>query len=146
MNGSFNSFDVNNNNNNSNNDNDHYHGHDIDDDDDDNSLNAASGCLAEVSLKHQVTARDLRCLRLCEGFWLYPVIKHALCNDSKRQVTPISANHLSMPFERVSIAVIIAPIMTGTIVTLRNFQIRFNSRLRPVLLLLIIINYYYYNL
>ena len=52
-----------------------------------------------------------------------------------------------MPFETVSIAVIIAPIMTGTIVTLRNFQIRFNSRLRPVLLLLIIIiiiNYYYY--
>ena len=59
-----------------------------------------------------------------------------------------------MPFETVSIAVIIAPIMTGTIVTLRNFQIRFNSRLRPVLLLLIIIiiiiiiiiNYYYYYL
>ena len=55
-----------------------------------------------------------------------------------------------MPFETVSMAVIIAPIMTGTIVTLRNFQIRFNSRLRPVLLLftIIIINYrcYYYYL
>ena len=57
-------------------------------------------------------------------------------------MTPISAKHLSIPFETVSIAVIIAPIMTGTIVTLRNFQIRFNSRLRPVLLLLIIIIIY----
>ena len=44
-----------------------------------------------------------------------------------------------MPFETVSIAVIIAPIMTGTIVTLRNFKIRFNSRLRPVLLLLLLL-------
>ena len=78
-------------------------------------------------------------LRLCEGFWLYPVIKHALCNDSERQVTAISAKHLSMPFETVSIAVIIGPIMTGTIVTLRNFKILFNSRLRPVLLLLLLL-------
>lgn len=49
-------------NNNNNNDHDDDHDHDIDDDDD----NAASGCLAEVSLKHQVTACDLRCLRLAK--------------------------------------------------------------------------------
>ena len=37
------------------------------------SLNTAFGWLAGVFFKHQVTTRDLRCLRLCEGFWLYPV-------------------------------------------------------------------------
>ena len=45
------------------------------------------------------TARDLRCPRLCEGFWLYPVSTFSA--DSKRHVTPISASHFSMSFETV---------------------------------------------
>ena len=62
MNGSFNNFDVNNSNNN---DDDNVDDDDDDDDDDindddDNSLNTAFGWLAGVSLKHQVTARDLQ--------------------------------------------------------------------------------------
>ena len=42
--------------------------------------------------------------------------RHALRNDSKRHVTPISANHFSFSFETVANA----PNMTGTTVTLRD--------------------------
>ena len=49
-------------------------------------------------------------------------------NDSKRHVTPISVNHFFISFETVPNA----PIMIGTTVTLRNFQIRFNSRFRSL--------------
>ena len=85
------------------------------------SLNTAFQWLAGVLLKHQVTATDLRCLRI-----LVVPSKHASCNDSKRHVTPISANHFSISFETVPNA----PIITGTTVTLCNFQIRFNSHFR----------------
>ena len=85
------------------------------------SLNTAFQWLAGVLLKHQVTATDLRCLRI-----LVVSSKHASCNDSKRHVTPISANHFSISFETVPNA----PFITGTTVTLCNFQIRFNSHSR----------------
>ena len=39
--------------------------------------------------------------------------KHVLCNDSKRHVTPVAANHFSLSFETVPIATI----MIGTTVT-----------------------------
>ena len=42
--------------------------------------------------------------------------RHALRNDSKRHVTPISANHFSFSFETVANA----PNLTGTTVTLRD--------------------------
>ena len=42
--------------------------------------------------------------------------RHAFRNDSKRHVTPISANHFSFSFETVANA----PNMTGTTVTLRD--------------------------
>ena len=52
------------------------------------SLNTAFfGWLAAVFLKHQVTARDLRCPRICEGFWPYPVSTLSAMNpnDMKHQ-------------------------------------------------------------
>ena len=60
------------------------------------SLNTAFQWLAGVLLKHQVTATDLRCLRI-----LAVPSKHTSCNDSKRHVTTISANHFSISFETV---------------------------------------------
>ena len=59
--------------------------------------------------------------------------KHALCNDSKWHVTPISANHFSIFFETVPNA----PIMIGTTVTLGNFQIPLSLLLLLLLLLLL---------
>ena len=85
-------------------------------------LNTSSGWLAGVFLKHQVTSHDLRCLRVRRI--LAVPSKHAVCNVSS-SVTPVSANHFSMSFETVPNA----PVMTGTTVTLRNFEIGFNSRL-----------------
>ena len=86
-------------------------------------LNTSSEWLAGVFLKHQVTSHDLRCLRVRRI--LAVPSKHAVCNASKLHVTPVSANHFSMSFETVPNA----PVMTGTTVTLRNFEIGFNSRL-----------------
>lgn len=76
---------------------------------------------------HFPSSRDLRCIKVWEGFWLHVASKHTLCNDdSKRHASPISANHYSMSLEIVPNT----PLTTGTTVVSRNFQMHLNSRFR----------------
>lgn len=43
---------------------------------------------------HFPSSRDLRRIKLWEGFWLHVASKHTLCNDdSRRHASPISVNH-----------------------------------------------------
>ena len=65
------------------------------------SLNTTfSGWLAAVFLKHHVTARDLRCPRICEGFWPYPVstLSAMNSNDMKHQSMLTTFLYLSRQF------------------------------------------------
>ena len=82
-----------------------------------------------ILLKHQVTSRDIRCPRLCEGFCLYPSSTHF-----KRHVTLISANHLIIipSVETVPNAAVII----GTTVTFTQFLDPFQLPLQVFVVLI----------
>ena len=93
------------------------------------SLKTASRWIAGVS-------SHLPWHKMSKTLWriLSVTSKHALCNDSKRHVTLISANHLII---NLSVGTVPnAPIMTGTTVTFAQFLDPFQLPLQVLIVLI----------